>query len=289
MLIGTHHGKFHADDVFALAILKQLYPTADVLRSRDLQRLAECDIIVDVGGGKYDHHTTDKVYRENGIPYASAGLIWRDFGEKVIEKYGAIDQISSLIRTIDEKLIQAIDADDNGVQLDKDWRIKSISDVVEGFNPAWNSDGDEDEAFHTAVAFAGKILMNHIGSEISRLDAVEVVENAYRNREQKDLLVLRQFCPWTETLLSVDMKEEVLFVVYPDSTSGYRVQVVPQVAGSFQARKKLPEAWAGKTDDELGRLVGIPDAVFCHPARFIAGATSLESALKMARQAISEN
>ena len=288
MLIGTHHGRFHADEVFAVAILKQVYPAAEIVRSRNPDVLKTCDIVVDVGGGKYDHHTTDKVYRENGIPYASAGLIWRDFGEQVVCGSGTKEQnqIHTMIQTIDERLIQGIDAEDNGFHLEKDVRIKGVPEVIGSFNPPWNSSEGENRAFNDAVDMASKILGNQIRTAKARLAAVYVVESAYANRDQKEILVLSTFCPWTETLLNLDRNEEVLFVIFRDKSEEYRIQVVPRTIGSFEARKPLPKNWAGKEHAELGRVIGIDDAVFCHPARFIAGAASKESIMSMAKLAL---
>ncbi|WAH35416.1 MYG1 family protein [Alicyclobacillus dauci] len=289
MVIGTHHGKFHADEVFAVAMLKQLYPDARIVRSREPEVLSQCDIIVDVGRGEYDHHTTDKVFRENGLPYASAGLVWRDFGTKVVRHLGCNEENSdSLTDIIDEKLIQAIDAIDNGIDLEKDARIKGVSELVGGFNPPWNSDADENFAFQDAVSFATQILVNQIKSEIGRIEATAVVKEAYEHRSDKALLVLDTFCPWTDTLFELDVNSEVLYVIFPDRSGEYRLQVVPKSLGSFEARKPLPESWAGTEGDELNALTGADDAVFCHPARFIAGAKSLTTILHMAKLALNE-
>lgn len=50
--IGTHNGPFHCDEVLAVAMLKLLpeHEKASVVRTRDEALLAECDIVVDVGG-----------------------------------------------------------------------------------------------------------------------------------------------------------------------------------------------------------------------------------------------
>ena len=62
--IGTHDGKFHCDEALACAMLKMLPEWADasVVRTRDAETLAGCDIVVDVGGVydpetlRFDHH-----------------------------------------------------------------------------------------------------------------------------------------------------------------------------------------------------------------------------------------
>jgi uncharacterized UPF0160 family protein len=56
MKIGTHDGSFHCDEALACAMLKNYtkkFKNASIIRTRDPQKLAECDIVVDVGG-KYD-------------------------------------------------------------------------------------------------------------------------------------------------------------------------------------------------------------------------------------------
>ena len=56
--IATHDGVFHADEVFALAVLKLYFEKEhkqiEIIRTRDLERISSCDIAVDVGG-KYSH------------------------------------------------------------------------------------------------------------------------------------------------------------------------------------------------------------------------------------------
>lgn len=56
--IGTHSGIFHEDDVVACALFCIMNPSKSIaiIRSRDLDELSKCDLLVDIGGGKYDHH-----------------------------------------------------------------------------------------------------------------------------------------------------------------------------------------------------------------------------------------
>jgi uncharacterized UPF0160 family protein len=80
---------------------------------------------------------------------------------------------------------------------------------------------------------------------------------------------------------------DVLFVVYPDSTDAqHQVHVVTVEPQSFTARQDLPRAWAGLRDAELAAVTGVADAVFCHNGRFIAGAGSLQGALRLAELAL---
>ena len=61
---------------------------------------------------------------------------------------------------------------------------------------------------------------------------------------------------------------------------------VRPIRGSFDQRLSLPDAWAGLRDEAFAAAVGLPDATFCHPARFVCGARSRESAIALARMAV---
>lgn len=117
MIIATHNGKFHADDVFGVSLLKQLYPDATVVRSRDESVLDSADIVLDVGGrynpaeGRFDHHQRDAGERSNGILYSAFGLLWQEYGLQFCEGD------ASVFRRIDSRLVEGIDAVDNGQEI----------------------------------------------------------------------------------------------------------------------------------------------------------------------------
>ena len=73
VLVATHDGPFHADDVMAFALIRTfLDPEARVVRTRDPARIAAADIVADVGG------TYDRATRRFGAgavgPAASAAV-----------------------------------------------------------------------------------------------------------------------------------------------------------------------------------------------------------------------
>ncbi|MCP5078559.1 MAG: MYG1 family protein, partial [Psychromonas sp.] len=51
--IVTHDGNFHADDVFSIAALKCVFPSFNLIRTRDAEIIKQGDIVLDVGG-EYD-------------------------------------------------------------------------------------------------------------------------------------------------------------------------------------------------------------------------------------------
>jgi uncharacterized UPF0160 family protein len=284
----THHGTFHADEVVAIAVLEEMFGEVEIIRTRDEKLFEGADFVVDVGGGKFDHHTNDKEYRDNKIPYASAGLIWRELGRDLIRMHGVDEdkEVENIYGAIDSSFMQGLDAIDNGVRFQQDIPIPDLSMIIKSFNPNWNSDEKEEDCFKEALKLAKTVFRNVFHGQLSVYDAKKNIAEAYRNRKQKEILILEQSCPWQQALLELDKKEEVLFVIFPDTRNGYRIQAVRKQPHSFEARKDLPKAWAGLDGQKLNEVIGIEDAIFCHPARFIAGAKSWESIMKMAEVAV---
>lgn len=289
MKLGTHNGSFHADDVCAYVILSELYESTDLIRSRDEAVLNDLDLVFDVGGGKFDHHSKEKVYRNSGIPYAAAGLVWRHYGKELLSKKAPEleqDAVDYIHRSLDESFFAGLDAVDNGMTLSASFSMPNLADAVHWFNPVWDSTDDVDSAFQQASTLVRQVFNRALAHQLASYRARASVRSAFETREEPHLLILAEGCPWLDTLLEIDTRREVLFVVYPDRTRGYRLQTVRLRKDTFENRQTLPAHWAGLTDQALNRVTGVTDAIFCHPARFLAGADSLASILKMAHLAL---
>jgi uncharacterized UPF0160 family protein len=290
MKLGTHNGPFHADEVFATAFLLNLYEDAEIIRSRKEEVLQTCDIVYDVGRGKYDHHTRDKEYRDNNIPYASSGLIWRDFGREILRKEGVDESAveEELFNEIDEIFIQPLDALDNGINIEKSMPIVDIAFVVKLMNPAWDAHESEEEAFWKAVTFAKNVFDNYLNKTLSNHRAFPFVQRAFEARQTAEILVLELGCPWGKALGLLDEHDEVLFVITPRNNGQFTVQGVRAEPGSFAVRKNFPDSWAGLEGEELERETNIPGSIFCHSGLWLAVADSLEGAIQMAKLAVED-
>lgn len=289
IIVATHSGEFHADDVFAYTVLKMLFKNVTLIRSRIEEELAKAEIVFDVGGGEFDHHMVDKQERENGVPYAAFGLIWKRYGKNLLRDKGiAEEDIQQVFDAIEERLVIGVDALDNGHDFVRDEVVHlfNISSLIASFNPKFGEDKNYDTAFMEASEIAEISLNNVIRAEIAKLKSREMVLEAFHNRKNPEILQLPKHCNWVQTLLDIDVNMEVKFCIFPDSLEGYRIQVVPIEKTAFLSRKDLPAEWAGKRNEELNEVVGLSDTIFCHPARFIAGAQSEESILKMAEMAL---
>ncbi len=289
--IVTHNAKFHADDAFAVAaLLLHLGGEGEVVRTRDEKIIETGDFVVDVGGvydakrNRFDHHQTGGAgFRENGIPYAAFGLVWKEFGS-------ALSGSAAIAARVDESLVQPIDAADNGVALGKYGEKPPfpyfIQNAISVFAPAWNeTEFSLDDGFAHARQFASDILKREIAYARAALLGEERVRAAYDAAEDKRIIVLDDKYEWGSVLTA---KPEPLFVVYPDPgpEKHWRAHTVSVSPLSFAPRRPFPSAWAGKRDAELAALSGVADAVFCHNKVFTVAAKTKDGALALARKAL---
>lgn len=289
----THAGTFHADEIFATLILSKILPQITLIRLSEFRdeekKVANKDALVyDIGGGKYDHHQQGgNGQRENGVKYAACGLIWKEFGKKVLQNYN-IEDIEYTVNYIDKNLIQFIDANDNGQlpKLQADYRNVHLSHVVSLFNPKWDEDIDSDDKFIKALNICDVIFDEFLHDTISKIKAKDRVEKAIEN-SNNGIAILDEFVPWKEFILSSqnEKAKKINFVVFPSSRGGYSVYAVPLELGSFENRKSLPEIWRGLRDKDLQIVTGVKTARFCHNAGFICTAESKEGALELANKA----
>lgn len=292
MKVVTHSGTFHADDVFASAVLRAALGDFDFARTRDAALIAAADLVFDVGGvydpdnRRYDHHMRDLPRREDGTPYSSVGLIWRDYGRAALSRFVPgieEEERDSVWQDVDAGIILPIDRADNGVATACPSHLGLL---VEAFNPTWDSTQTYDEAFAEAVGLAHGILQRASRQAHAEARATAFVLKAAREAKDPRVIVLDRKLPWEKAVFESGLTD-LLFVIYPneDSTSWY-CRTIPPEPSSFGQRLALPEAWRGLQEDAFSRAAGIPDGVFCHPSGFICGARSRESALRLAERAI---
>jgi uncharacterized UPF0160 family protein len=290
MQVATHPGNFHADDVFAVAVLGLALGPFDVVRTRDEALQAAADVRVDVGGrsdpdtGDFDHHQKGGAgERPNGIRYASFGLVWRHHG-------AALTGSTEAARAIDERLVQGVDANDTGQtvtqSLVEDVRPMTVSGVIAAMNADWDEEltaEQEDARFAQAVALATGILQREMHGARAFQRARQLVHDAIGRAGDPRVIELERNMPWRDAV--VNHAPEALFVLYP-KTDGWALQAVPRTLGAFGNRKNLPAEWAGRTGADLAEVTGVDDAVFCHTAGFYASARSREGITALAQQAL---
>jgi uncharacterized UPF0160 family protein len=290
--IVTHNHSFHADDVFACATLLLLFKDASIIRTRDPQVIANADIVLDVGlmydeeKNRFDHHQKGgALTRENGIPYASFGLVWKKFGSSLCGG----DEIASVI---EKKLVMPIDAIDSGKSVSKslfeDVSDYSLSSVIGAMNPtSFEVDKTYDKEFLKAVDFAKMLIEREIAGTKEALAFKEYfLDEVKKSPDPRYVILEKEISRYIWQQYTKDFPE-LLFVVVPREET-WSLRAVRKDSSSFENRKDLPLAWSGKSNEELQEVTGVKDALFCHNGRFVASTKTKEGILTLLEQALKE-
>ncbi len=275
----THSGTMHADEIFSTAFLDLFLGNVKVFRTTSLpETIKEGTLVYDIGRGKYDHHQENALKRDNNITYCAFGLLWKDFGKAYLESIG-IENSAEVFMAFDKDLVEAIDADDNGVfpKIDAPYKVKTLSDVFKLFNPSYKSRQDENTQFIKAVNYAKLIIELEINNVHGKVVAKTQVLKKLASKENHTL-ILDEYMPYEQALLQEETAKDIYFVIYPSNRGGYAVKTVPISAEDHNKRLDFPEEWAGLEGTALEQKSGIKGLIFCHATRFLISCTSLESA-----------
>jgi uncharacterized UPF0160 family protein len=292
MKVSTHDGRFHADEIFAIAVLKLVFPDLEVVRSRDEKVYRNADIIVDVGHVYdpdkliFDHHQrTFAAKRRSGIPYASFGLVWKHYGELLCGSPEIADHIDSTI-------VQAIDAEDNGIDI-YETRINGIgfhtlSDIIDSFVPRHVADAQRvQNGFDRALNFATAYMKKQIklAKELFE-EALPKIRDAIKAAEDPRILKFNKFDKTWLNFISKE-SEKALFVIFPTHRQTWAIRSVPQEGKKFEYGKLLPAEWGGRQQD-FAEISHVEDALYCHNGCFLAEADSPQGADKLADLALND-
>lgn len=263
---GTHDGSFHADEVTACSLLL-LFGLIDrdlIVRTRDLDRLAQCEYVCDVGGvydeqkKRFDHHQAE--YRG---AMSSAGMILLFLKDRAhIDAY-TYDHLN-------KALILGVDAHDNGIA-----RLEpgtaTFSQIVSNFLPIEYDVAPAvmEEAFFRAVDF----VVGHLQRLKMRMEYTHACLNLVREKMAgaREALVFEESIPWMENFFELGGEyHPAQFVIMPAGSHWKLRGIPPSMSERMKVRRPLPLAWAGLHEEELRKASGISGAVFCHKGRFIS-------------------
>ena len=286
----THNGTMHADEVFATAFLSLYFGNFKVARVSEVPKdISTKTIIYDIGKGKFDHHQTDARIRDNGIKYSSFGLLFEEYGLNYLKKL-KLKNTKAIYNYLVKDFIEAIDAIDNGIfpEIKSIYKIKTVSDVIKIFNPSYGSNDKEDEQFIKAVSLAESILTEELKNVIGKVEAGVKVKKIL-NKTKGPILILDEYLPYEETILTSLSGKKILFAIYPSNRGGYGIKTIPISTTDKTSRVYFPKEWGGLTNDALEKVTGIKGSLFCHTNRFLMTASDLDTAKKLAELAININ
>lgn len=271
--LGTHNGEFHADDLLATAVLRVAIKRTGlpvfcrVIRTRDFDVLSNyCDIAYDVGNGKYDHHSMDRVLYPNGVPMAACGKVLNDV---VID-----EDVKDALRY---KLFYAVEALDNGVLPPSNFDGSKLQ-FVSIFNPTWEELDDERtlyRRFMRTLDIVEAIYIRTLEYASSEARGEQYIEENGSVVRDGAFLLLDRHCPTKEFSRK---HPDLRAVVYPKKNL-WIVRCVQQFGLTPKSRALFPMAWRGQHGGILKSVSGYDDIRFCHRAGFIAGFDTRMSAI----------
>lgn len=296
----THNSTFHADDIFATAVLsiylEKKNQEFEIIRTRDPEIINSGDFVYDVGGkydpekNLFDHHQIGGAgKRENGIEYASFGLVWRHLGLELCNGNESVHKL------LDQKIAMPIDAHDNGMDI--------VNPIYPGvfpysaaatllcFAPHWKeaeSESFNNDIFKEQVQNVVRILKREIEVALVNEEAIKLMIEAYDNAKDKRIIELSENFPRYLYQDFFSKLAEPVYIVFPKHEyDAWKVEAVSKSPYSLESRKSLPVSWRGKMDPlKTFEIEGVNDVTFVHRSGFMLVTKTKEGAMKLAQIAL---
>ena len=309
MKVQTHNGCFHADEAFAIAMLRILDPEIEIIRNRNIEQPLIDTILVDLGREydpanlKFDHHQLDGPIRPNGCKYASAGLIFKEYGTiligKIIKNKNS-EYIPKIFADFD-KYLAVIDMVDNGQSTNLVLGdVITINTLVSSYVPlgtVFNQE-DEDLAFMRVL----DIIQEFIISTIRRIafkyvyEAIALASLKCAIDKESQIVILYDGGPFvqtmTEYLEGVDLKVMPKIVVFPsnvvDGENTWMIRGLPKNTIDASIMLPCPESWRGRNKEELCEITGVEGCLFAHASGYLVGVDTFDHCMELARKWVGE-
>ena len=275
----THDGIFHADEVFAYALLCIAYgrDNVSIIRTRHSKVLELAtqnkDTWAIAVGNSYDpsllnfgHHMRDfAVTNSFGNKLSSFGLVV----EELLRRDFFIEVKESLL-----KFSKKVDMLENGV--------KKAEDLI--FLSVLNSYSDNEVInFYAAL----EVAMTYLRSLINQWKEERIINmrlnDSLGNMTEDGIIYNTDYIPVDERANAVP---EAKLVVYKSKAGTFNIQSVNVgETKDFSVRCPAPSKWLGLRDDELIRASGGLPLTFCHVGGFltVTSTDDIEEALRVAR------
>lgn len=314
----THDGLFHTDEVTSYAMLDYIFPQNILIRTRDMSRITENSIVIDVGGvydqreKRFDHHqksfeeTFDKT---SDIVLSSTGLIYKCYGMNILEKFCREKKLDVSEKLLSEgynhiyyNFLIEVDAKDNGIRqysdnfyeyiesgkITQNYRTVAIRDIIASQNCVNVSDDKEQiKAFKRASDLAWTILSGYIyyyfSSQLKNVDDCKIFNRAMKGRFKYDkdgrIVVVKVDCnSWKKCLKEYEKK-------HPTDTK-LLFMIYPNTSDTWNIRTISDSVVKTRKNllplDDIKKYLSHPDEViFVHTKLFIGGAKTIETCVEM--------
>ena len=316
--IVTHCDKFHCDEVTACAMLKYLYGSVDIIRTRDTEKITQLiahgAIVVDVGkvlnpeNLQFDHHQSKCVDTYNDywtIPLSSCGLVYKHYADDIINKKatelkGKVKltdkQRSSIRNRLYSTFVVSIDANDTGVPyIKRDLKIDlnsicnyrshiTLCDVIARMNHKDVFDHKvQYSRFMDAVDVAENVfilyLTNVIQDELEFTKELTEFELIFNSeRDNPEILIINKNFRVRRLLPKLDPEQLVKYIIAPRGHKGWQIWTVNKPGKRFETLAPIASEVTAR--EVLGEQSD--DLVFVHANHFIAGFKTQEAAIRVA-------
>jgi uncharacterized UPF0160 family protein len=306
----THGGRFHADDLFAAAIMLLVFSftepeneTFKVARALTTDDISNANgVTFDIGGGEFDHHQKGgNGYHSNGVPYAAFGLIFRQFGKDVISKVvNSTDTsiINPIFDRLENSIVSTVDACDNGESgVDsRKYHIVSMSEYISARYMSCEitrhnlTNDDYNEQFLFALEEVTTYLVITIKKEFHLIQGDQKVVKLLNNSDD-NILVLDDDLPYRNALINHPKGSSIQLVIKPSIRGGFQLCSIPKIGvktpnDSFKVA--FPQEWSGESGHKLQELTHCGSAIFCSNDRRFLVCETKEGALELARNLLQQ-
>jgi uncharacterized UPF0160 family protein len=140
------------------------------------------------------------------------------------------------------------------------------------------------DAFLKAVDMAKTILSRTLAHTTYYFYSKQKLQEAYEKRTHESFIITETEYPgWYEFAGNYP---DLLYMVYPRTTTGWTAKSTIKEVGSFEPRKAFPESWRGLKDDDLAQVTGIEGSRFCHRSGYMVVADTKEHILQLVKIAV---
>jgi len=281
----THGGLFHADEVVGYTIVDGAVG-ASLHRLTDINNIPDDGIVGDIGReynkskDRYDHHQ-GWLTRENGYPYATAGLLWENYGISFIRNIlgnnpEVIKSFNFIWKRIDERIIQGIDAHDADSEFSLtancsagEVQIVSLSILISNMN---GDDSQNQEEQFTNFKKASELVFNFLKKSVinyhKQYQDFNKFESVAEFHENNQIIILSESISFREIVH--EKHPDTVFVISPSTHPGNKYSMIA-ISVHPNSRK-------------LKKSIERPDwfKSFIHQGKWIAGGESVDILLSLA-------
>lgn len=282
----THNGKFHADDIVSVALLKTIFPNATLIRSRSpeiINNVSSSTLLVDVGMEydvnklKFDHHMNSINGEKASRDFASVNLIWKHFGYRYILKIAKEkklqiknNSVCEIWKQFSKNIISPIQASDLG-RPQSAMKYITLQSIINDCN----GNNNHDDNFKIVVEFVRKWLAinmeDNIKSKFTDDIMIQSLDEAVEKGE--DFVILKRVGGWIRHVMN-DKYKNIKFVIFKDpQTQLYKIQGVPKEYATRDVKQKIPS-----NAKEICKGIS-----FLHSKQFLAEADTLENAIALVK------